>query len=94
MIWPELIQQNLEWITTGRVASSGAVWGEDEPKELLKDKKGKGKALETGPSAKRFVVQKRKLGDEAESSKAVVEAAQKKIDELLEGRQAVDELFQ
>ncbi|KAI5993136.1 hypothetical protein F5J12DRAFT_786013 [Pisolithus orientalis] len=80
-------------LDAGRVATSGAVWGEDKPKELSRDRKGKGKVADTGLSRKRVVIQKKKVGDNEFELKIAVEAAQKKIDELINGQGGVNGLF-
>ncbi|KAF8119205.1 hypothetical protein EV363DRAFT_1298025 [Boletus edulis] len=89
MIKPELLQKNPDWLTTGRVATSGEAWGEEAPKELEKDRKGKGKAIE-GDSKR--IIFRRKIGEDG-SSKYVVETARSKIGEILGERETADDLF-
>ena len=90
MVKPELLLQNPDWFESGRVAHSGVAWGEDlEPKELTKDRKGKGKA-----STEKLVIRlRRPRADDGEASTSAITAAQAKIGEILGGVDDADMLF-
>lgn len=93
MVRTELLLQNPDWFESGRVAHSGMAWGEEEeePKELVKDRKGKGKA----GSKKLFIrLPRPRVNDgEAEATMNVIVAAQNKIGEILDGADNADMLF-
>lgn len=88
---PELLEQNPDWLTAGRVATSGGLWGEEEPKELQKDRKGKGKAV--GGDVQKRVITRRRIGGEGSSNLEVVESARIKIGEILGEHETADDLF-
>lgn len=91
MVRPELLLQNPDWFESGRVAHSGTAWGEEEPKELVKDRKGKGKA-----GSKKLFIRlpwPRVDNGEAEATTNAIVAAQNKIGEILDGADDADMLF-
>lgn len=92
MVKPELLLQNPDWFESGRVAHSGVAWGEDlEPKELTKDRKGKGKGK---ASTEKLVIRlRRPRADDGEASTSAITAAQAKIGEILGGVDDADMLF-
>jgi hypothetical protein len=90
MVKTDILEENMDWFDSGRVAHSGEAWGDEEPRELVKDRKGKGKALDSG-TAKKVVVRKRNTVGEA--SVSMLETAQQKLGEILEGIDNADMLF-
>ncbi|KAG1813653.1 uncharacterized protein BJ212DRAFT_1482552 [Suillus subaureus] len=55
MVKTVILEENADWFDSGRVAHSGEAWGEEEPRELVKDRKGKGKAQDSR-TAKKVIV--------------------------------------
>ncbi|KAG2353481.1 hypothetical protein BDR07DRAFT_1496188 [Suillus spraguei] len=82
MVKTDILEENADWFDSGRVAHSGEAWGDEEPRELVKDRKGKGKAWDSG-TVKKVIVRQRNTVDEA--SMSVLETAQQKLGEILEG---------
>jgi len=87
MVKPELLLQNPGWFECERVAHSGSAWGDEEPKELLKDRKGKGKA------SKKLVIRLPPRANDGEASTGAILAAKTKIGEILDGVDDADTLF-
>ncbi|KAJ8580306.1 hypothetical protein M405DRAFT_890622 [Rhizopogon salebrosus TDB-379] len=90
MVKADFLMENTDWFDSGRVAHSGEAWGDDEAKELVKDRKGKGKATDSG-TAKKVIVRKRNAVGEASTS--MIETVQHKIGEILQGIDDADMLF-
>lgn len=90
MVKTDILEENADWFDSGRVAHSGEAWGDEELRELVKDRKGKGKAWDSG-TAKKVIVRQRNTVDEA--SMSVLETAQQKLGEILEGIDDADILF-
>ncbi|KAG1812590.1 uncharacterized protein BJ212DRAFT_1483196 [Suillus subaureus] len=90
MVKTVILEENADWFDSGCVAHSGEAWGEEEPRELVKDRKGKGKAQDSRTAKKVIVCQRNTVN---EASMSVLETAQQKLGKILEGIDDVDILF-
>ncbi|EIW73971.1 hypothetical protein CONPUDRAFT_160537 [Coniophora puteana RWD-64-598 SS2] len=87
MVDEEVLAKNPDWLTTNKVALSGALWGKAEP---IEDDGKKKRKAPTSTVGQRIV--RRRAEESGQSSKVTLEELEKKMNDTL-GGENVDSLF-